>query len=73
MVQGAFVEIFRILKPNGIFKVLMRSDKQKDMNRWWAGVEYDPDSVRMVYEKMGFKFLKIEHVDKYAYWLWLQK
>ncbi len=73
MVEEAFVEIFRILKKGGVFKVLMRSDKQKDMNAWWSGVEYDEGSIKIVYEKIGFKLKKIEFTDKYAFWLWLQK
>ncbi len=73
VVKNAFKEIYRILTPGGIFKVLLRSDKQKDMNRWWSGVEYNEKSIRKVYEKIGFALLKIEHVDKYAFWLWLTK
>jgi ubiquinone/menaquinone biosynthesis C-methylase UbiE len=73
MVEGAFAEIFRILKKGGIFKVLMRSDKQKDMNAWWSGVEYDEKSIAKVYRKVGFGLAKIEYVDKFAYWLWLTK
>jgi ubiquinone/menaquinone biosynthesis C-methylase UbiE len=73
MVEDAFSEIFRVLKPNGLFKVLMRSDKQKDMKRWWSGVEYSPEAIAVVYEAIGFKGVKSEPVDKYAYWLWLKK
>ncbi|OGM56169.1 hypothetical protein A3E46_02280 [Candidatus Woesebacteria bacterium RIFCSPHIGHO2_12_FULL_46_16] len=73
MVEQTFKEIFRVLAPGGIFKVLLRSDKQKDMNRWWSGVEYSKDSIRALYEPMGFRLLKAESVDRYAFWLWLQK
>lgn len=73
MVINTFKEIYRVLKPKGIFKVLLRSDKQKDMNRWWSGVEFNEDSIKKIYEKMGFRLLKVEHIDKYAFWLWLQK
>lgn len=73
LVESAFKDIYRVLTPGGVFKVLMRSDKQKDMNRWWSGVEYDEESIRKVYENIGFIILKMEHVDKYAYWLWLKK
>ena len=73
MVEGAFSEIFRILKPGGIFKVLMRSDKQKDMGKWWSGVEYSHESIKKVYDIIGFKLLKTEPVDQYAYWLWLSR
>lgn len=73
MVENAFKEIYRVLKPKGIFKVLLRSDKQKDMNRWWSGVDYNEESIKIVYEKIGFTLLKTEYTDKYAFWLWLQK
>ena len=73
MVEAAFKDIYRVLTPGGVFKVLMRSDKQKDMNRWWSGVEYDEKSIGELYEKTGFKPLKIKHEDKHAFWLWLQK
>lgn len=73
MVKNTFKEIYRILKPYGIFKVLLRSDTQKDMNRWWSGVEYNEQSIKKVYAKIGFSLLKVEYMDKYAFWLWLQK
>lgn len=73
MVENAFGEIFRVLAEAGILKVLLRSDKQKNMNRWWSGVDYNEESIKIVYEKIGFRLLKIKYVDKYAFWLWLQK
>lgn len=73
MVESAFADIYRVLTPGGIFKVLLRSDKQKDMNRWWSGVAYSENSIAKVYAKIGFKMLKIEHVERHAYWLWVQK
>lgn len=73
MVERTFSEIYRTLSPGGIFKALMRSDKQKDMDRWWSGVEYNQESIRELYKKTGFTLLKLEYQDKYAFWLWLQK
>ena len=73
IVERAFADIHRVLAPGGTFKVLLRSDKQKDMNRWWSGVEYSQEAIERLYEKMGFSMLKIEPVDRYAYWLWLKK
>ena len=73
MVKNTFKEIHRILNPKGIFKVLLRSDKQKDMSRWWSGVEFNEDSIKKIYNEMGFTLLKIEYQDRYAFWLWLQK
>ncbi len=68
----SYKEICRVLKQKGIFKVLLRSDKQKDMNRWWSGVEYSQEAIGMVYKKIGFRLLKIEPIDKYTFWLWIQ-
>lgn len=73
MVENAFKDIYRVLSPGGIFKVLLRSDKQKDMNRWWSGVEYGQEAIGVVYKKIGLRLLKIEPIDRYAFWLWLQK
>ncbi len=73
MVENAFTDIYRVLTPGGIFKVLLRSDKQRDMGRWWSGVEYSKDSIRNLYEPMGFRLLKVESIDRYAFWLWLGK
>lgn len=73
MVEGSFKEIYRVLKRAGVFKVLLRSDKQSDMTKWWSGVEYSQDAIKILYEKIGFKLIKIENTDEHAYWLWLQK
>jgi len=73
MVERIIKEIYRVLLPGGIFKVLLRSDKQKDMNKWWAGVNFDKKSIKEVYSPIGFKLLKTESVDQHAYWLWLEK
>lgn len=73
MVQNAFKDIFRVLTPGGIFKVLMRSDKQKNMDNWWSGVEYSPEKIKKVYNLIGFSLLKFQQVDENSYWLWLQK
>lgn len=73
MVENAFKEIFRILNKKGIFKVLLRSDKQQNMSSWWSGVEYNEKTAKKLYEKTGFKLLKIEYREKHAFWLWLEK
>lgn len=73
MVENTFKEIFRVLNKKGVFKVLLRSDKQSDMNCWWSGVEYNEESIKKLYEKTGFKLIKIEYNAKHAFWLWLEK
>lgn len=73
MVEGAFREILRVLKSGGVFKVLLRSDKQPDMAKWWSGVEYSQDAIKALYKKIGFKLIKTKNIDEHAYWIWLQK
>jgi len=68
MINKNFDEVYRILKPNGIFKVLVRID-HVNLNTWWGGVisnEEYPVSI-------GFKLLKKEQIRNYGLWLWLQK
>jgi ubiquinone/menaquinone biosynthesis C-methylase UbiE len=68
MLQKNFQEVLRVLKPGGIFKVLLRSDIV-DVDTWWGGVAADetyPTSI-------GFKLLKKEEVSNYGLWLWLKK
>lgn len=69
MVESNFDEVYRVLKPGGIFKVRVRTDKIDSMDKWWAGVTADekyPVSI-------GFKLLKKEKVEHYGKWLWLKK
>lgn len=69
MVESNFREVYRVLKPKGLFKVRVRTDKLKSMKPWWAGIACDetyPISI-------GFKLLKKEKVGNYALWLWLEK
>lgn len=68
MLESNFKEVYRVLKPNGMFKVLVRSDKV-DVSKWWGGVNCD-EKIAL---EVGFKLLKKEQVKNYSLWLWLQK
>ncbi len=72
MVEKNFEEVYRVLKPGGIFKVRIRSDKV-DLDRWWGGVEYTEQSIGQLIKKVGFELLKTEPVGDYGFWLWLRK
>ena len=72
MVEANFKEVYRVLKPKGLFKVRMRSDKV-DKDRWWGGVEYTEQSIGKLIKEVGFKLLKTETVSNYGFWLWLEK
>ena len=73
MVEKNFKEVYRVLKPGGLFKVLLRTDKQESLEPWWAGVDYDDSSIQILCDKFRFKRIKIKQVDYYAIWVWLRK
>ncbi len=72
MVENNFKEVYRVLRPGGLFKVRIRSDKV-DVNKWWGGVEYTEQSMGILIKKVGFKLLKTEPYETYGFWLWLEK
>ena len=73
MVEKNFKEVYRVLKPGGVFKVLLRSDKQDNLESWWAGVHHDKEAVNKLCKDTGFKKLKRAMHDKFGFWLWLEK
>ena len=72
MVEANFKEVYRILKPKGMFKVRIRTD-EVDKDRWWGGVEYTEQSIGKLIKKVGFDLQKSEAVGDYGIWLWLEK
>jgi len=68
-IEENFREVYRILRPEGLFKVRVRTDKLQSMSPWWAGVDCDEKVALSV----GFKLLKKEEVGNYGLWLWLEK
>ena len=68
MLESNFKEVYRVLKKDGIFKVLVRSDKV-DLSQWWGGIACD-ETIPI---SIGFKLLKKEKIKNYGLWLWLQK
>ena len=73
MVKSNFKEVFRVLKPGGIFKVRLRIDQVDNMNKWWAGVTYTEKEAIALSEHIGFGVIKTEQVEDYGVWLWLIK
>lgn len=68
MLESNFKEVFRVLKPKGLFKVLVRADKV-DLRKWWGGIAFE----EQVPLDIGFKIIKKEVYDNWALWLWLEK
>ena len=73
MVESNFKEVYRVLKPKGLFKVRLRTDKLKDLDIWWGGVCYTDHEIAKLVKDIGFKLEKFEYVGNYGIWLWLLK
>jgi len=73
MVEKNFGEVSRVLKPGRMFKVLLRTDEQKDVTPWWSGVHYDEELLRELCQRMGFSVVKLKYVRFFAMWVWVQK
>jgi len=69
MLVNNFKEVYRILKRGGLFKVRVRTDKIKNMESWWSGIDCDES----IAEDTGFFLLQKERVGDYGLWLWLEK
>ena len=68
MLESNFREVYRVLKPKGRFKVLVRLDVVS-LERWWGGVKYDA----RILANIGFKIIKKETYEDWALWIWLEK
>jgi len=79
IVENNFKEVARILKPGGVFKVLMRTDlirnkEWHDRNfEWWEGVPFKQHMIEHLVKRFKFKLLKEEILDKERTWLWVEK
>ena len=79
MVEKNFNEVYKVLKPGGIFKVLLKNDRKQEkddmLEKWWNGVTYDVEEATKLYSNAGFKLMDIEYVGKRKerFWLWLEK
>jgi len=73
MVESNFREVYRVLKPGGIFKVRIRTDKVKSMDPWWAGVSYSEAEINTMAFRIGFKLIDTKAVEDYGLWMWLKK
>lgn len=73
MIESNFKEVYRVLKPKGVFKVQMRKDDRDNLDQWWGGVRWNDKSIKELSSRIGFKLLKLEVIDHSGYWVWLQK
>lgn len=73
MVEKNFKEIYRVLRPKGIFKVRLRTDTLPSLDPWWSGVSYTEKEIKELCSLSHLKLIKLEYVKSYAVWLWLEK
>lgn len=79
VVENNFKAVARILKPGGLFKVLMRTDLKRDKAwhdrnfQWWEGVPYKQHMLEHLVKRFKFRNLKEEVLDKERTWLWVEK
>lgn len=73
MVESNVKEVYRVLNPGGIFKVRIRTDENKSLDPWWAGINYTEQTFGDLCRKVGFEVLKTESVSNYGLWVWLKK
>jgi len=73
MVEKNFKEVFRVLKPGGIFKVRLRTDEIASLEPWWSGVNYSEKEIKELCSVSHLKMIELEYVKSYAVWLWARK
>src|SRR3990167_6241114 len=60
LVERYFKEVARVLKPYGVFKVLLRGEKQKSLKPWWSGVHFKGFMIDHLCKKNKLTCLKKE-------------
>lgn len=73
MVENNFHEVRRVLLPEGVFKVLLRTDKIDSLDPWWSGVNYDKKEIVQLCEKTKLHLDGMEFVGDYGVWVWMRK
>ncbi len=72
-VRGYFSEIYRTLKPGGIAKIDLRRGPKVSRWLWSYGATFEPDSIRIIAQVAGLKFLKYEIGGPKRFWVWVEK
>jgi len=65
-------EIYRVLKPGGIFKVQVRG-LEVDKKKWYYGVHFNEQKIKKILDKTKLKMLRIKREEKKLIWLLLEK
>ena len=73
MIKKYFEQAGRVLKPKGIFKVLLKSNGHDFLDRWWGGVSLSFNEVKKLSKKNNLKIINTEPVPAGRIWLWLTK
>ena len=73
IIENYFKEIHRVLKPNGLFKVLLGCVKYRDMDAWYSGISFTELMISAIPSNFGYRMLKLEYTQDNRVWLWLEK
>ncbi len=72
MIASNFKEVFRVLRPGGIFKVQLRGN-ETSRKKWFYGESFTVDGAKKLAHTTGFEILKTEKETERYLWLWLVK
>jgi len=73
VVEKNFIEVFRVLKENGIAKIQIRGGHTPFKWQWFYGPSWSEEKAVKMVEKIGFRVLKTEGENTKRFWLWLTK
>lgn len=73
IIEDYFREAYRVLKPKGIFKVLLGCTEYKNMNVWSNGICFTELMIQSIPSNFGYVMTKFELTQDGRAWLWLEK
>lgn len=66
-------EVYKVLKPNGLAKIQLRSGYQPAKWTWYYGPSFSFVQAKKMVEKIGFKLVKSTGEGERIFLLWLKK
>lgn len=71
LVKKNFLEARRVLRPKGIFKVLLKNSGEDRLERWWGGVAFSESAIKKMCIETDFKIIQSRTTPTGGIWLWL--
>lgn len=73
LIRDYLREIKRVLKPDGIAKIQLRTGPDVYRWRWFHGVSINPEEAKELARQFGFEVLQIEAENTKSLWLVIKK